>query len=503
MATLKDQIAQWNFGGGTKRTEPTNVAAKSAAVSKAAAAAASPSPPAAPASGPTSMPPAAAAPAPAADSAESSGAGPRAMSATYYTTKRNLHQKLLSRVDLSSIENLSSEQLRTQLSALLKEMIDEEALPVNEEERASLVTDLQNEVVGFGPLEPLMADPTVSEIMVNGPDAVFVEKKGRIQRVPTRFNDDAHLRKVIDKIVSRVGRRIDESSPMADARLPDGSRVNAIIPPLALDGSTLTIRRFATVPLQMHDLLAKNALTPEMAQLLAGLVTAKSNVVISGGTGSGKTTLLNILSSYIPSNERIITIEDTAELQLQQEHVVRLETRPPNIEGKGEVSIRALVKNSLRMRPDRIVLGEIRGGEVIDMLQAMNTGHDGSLTTVHANTPRDALGRLENLVGLGGMTLPMKALRQMISSAVHVIVQANRLSDGSRKVTSIAELSGMEGDVITLQEIFLYERTGTNPDGSVAGHFRATGVRPMLAEKLKSYGIELPEDLFDPNRKLG
>jgi pilus assembly protein CpaF len=348
-----------------------------------------------------------------------------------------------------------------------------------------------------------MADPTVSEIMVNGPDAVFVEKKGRIQRVPTRFNDDAHLRKVIDKIVSRVGRRIDESSPMADARLPDGSRVNAIIPPLALDGSTLTIRRFATVPLQMHDLLAKNALTPEMAQLLAGLVTAKSNVVISGGTGSGKTTLLNILSSYIPSNERIITIEDTAELQLQQEHVVRLETRPPNIEGKGEVSIRALVKNSLRMRPDRIVLGEIRGGEVIDMLQAMNTGHDGSLTTVHANTPRDALGRLENLVGLGGMTLPMKALRQMISSAVHVIVQANRLSDGSRKVTSIAELSGMEGDVITLQEIFLYERTGTNPDGSVAGHFRATGVRPMLAEKLKSYGIELPEDLFDPNRKLG
>ena len=353
------------------------------------------------------------------------------------------------------------------------------------------------------PLEPLMADPTVSEIMVNGPDAVFVEKKGRIQRVPTRFNDDAHLRKVIDKIVSRVGRRIDESSPMADARLPDGSRVNAIIPPLALDGSTLTIRRFATVPLQMHDLLAKNALTPEMAQLLAGLVTAKSNVVISGGTGSGKTTLLNILSSYIPSNERIITIEDTAELQLQQEHVVRLETRPPNIEGKGEVSIRALVKNSLRMRPDRIVLGEIRGGEVIDMLQAMNTGHDGSLTTVHANTPRDALGRLENLVGLGGMTLPMKALRQMISSAVHVIVQANRLSDGSRKVTSIAELSGMEGDVITLQEIFLYERTGTNPDGSVAGHFRATGVRPMLAEKLKSYGIELPEDLFDPNRKLG
>lgn len=497
MATLKDQIAQWNFGGSLKRVEPAAATAKPASATAASSAA-----PVTAAPVPASVPSGATA-SPAPPSSETAGEGPRAMSATYYTTKRNLHQKLLARVDLSSIENLSSEQLRTQLSALLKEMIEEEALPVNEEERASLVTDLQNEVVGFGPLEPLLSDPAISEIMVNGPDAVFVEKKGRIQRVQTRFNDDAHLRKVIDKIVSRVGRRIDESSPMADARLPDGSRVNAIIPPLALDGSTLTIRRFATVPLQMSDLLSKNALTPEMAQLLAGLVQAKSNVVISGGTGSGKTTLLNILSSYIPTNERIITIEDTAELQLQQEHVVRLETRPPNIEGKGEVSIRALVKNSLRMRPDRIVLGEIRGGEVIDMLQAMNTGHDGSLTTVHANTPRDALGRLENLVGLGGMNLPMKALRQMISSAVHVIVQATRLSDGSRKVTSIAELSGMEGDVITLQEIFLYERTGTNPDGSVAGHFRATGVRPMLAEKLKSYGIDLPEDLFDPNRRLG
>jgi len=308
--------------------------------------------------------------------------------------------------------------------------------------------------------------------------------------------------KIIDKIVSRVGRRIDEASPMADARLPDGSRVNAIIPPLALDGPALSIRRFAVVPLKMEDLIAKRALTSGMAELLAGLVKAKTNIVISGGTGSGKTTLLNILSSYIPENERIITIEDTAELQLQQTHVVRLETRPPNIEGKGEIPMRLLVKNSLRMRPDRIVLGEVRGGEVIDMLQAMNTGHDGSLTTVHANTPRDALGRLENLVGMGGVNLPAKALRQLIASAIHVIVQATRLSDGSRKITSVQEVTGMEGDVITTQEIFYFERLGINPDGSVQGRFRATGVRPMLAEKLRVSGINLSEDLFDPNRPL-
>jgi len=296
---------------------------------------------------------------------------------------------------LSSIESLSPEQLQNQLSTVLWTLIQEEALPLNATEKQRLVTDLQNEIMGLGPLEPLMADSAISEIMVNGHENIFVERGGRIVKTDTRFNDDAHLMKIIDKIVSRVGRRIDESTPMADARLPDGSRVNAIIPPLALDGPVLTIRRFAVVPLQMNDLLKKNALTPAMAELLAALVKVKCNIIISGGTGSGKTTLLNILSSYIPSNERIITIEDTAELQLQQSHVIRLETRPPNIEGKGEISMRSLVKNTLRMRPDRIVLGEVRGGEVIDMLQAMNTGHDGSLTTIHANTPRDALGRLE------------------------------------------------------------------------------------------------------------
>ncbi len=420
-------------------------------------------------------------------------------SSSYYTLKKQLHHQLLARMDLSSIENLSSEQLQTQLSTVLWSLIQEDALPLNAQEKQRLVADLQNEIMGLGPLEPLMADSAISEIMVNGHAHIYVERNGRIQLSDARFNDDAHLMKIIDKIVSRVGRRIDESSPMADARLPDGSRVNAIIPPLALDGPSLTIRRFSVVPLQMDDLLRKNALTPAMAELLAALVQVKCNILISGGTGSGKTTLLNILSSYIPSNERIITIEDTAELQLQQQHVIRLETRPPNLEGKGEIRMRALVKNTLRMRPDRIVLGEVRGGEVIDMLQAMNTGHDGSLTTIHANTPRDALGRLENLVGMGGINLPIKALRQLISSSIHIMVQATRLSDGSRKITSIQEISGMEGDVITTQEIFVFERTGTAADGSVLGRFRATGVRPRMAQKIETYGIHLSEGLFDPD----
>jgi len=416
----------------------------------------------------------------------------------YYAIKTQLHQLLLAQMDLSSIESLSSEQLQEQLGTALWALMTEEALPLNEQEKQRLVADLKNEIMGLGPLEPLMADSAISEIMVNGHRHIYVERNGRIELTGSRFNDDAHLLKIIDKIVSRVGRRIDESSPMADARLPDGSRVNAIIPPLALDGPSLTIRRFAVVPLQMQDLLRKNAMTPQMAELLAALVKVKCNIVISGGTGSGKTTLLNILSGYIPSSERIITIEDTAELQLQQNHVIRLETRPANLEGKGEISMRALVKNTLRMRPDRIVLGEVRGGEVIDMLQAMNTGHDGSLTTVHANTPRDALGRLENLVGMGGISLPIKALRQLISSSIHILVQASRLSDGSRKVTSIQEISGMEGDVITTQEIFVFERTGTAPDGTVLGQFRATGVRPKMAQKIETYGIKLSEGLFDP-----
>jgi pilus assembly protein CpaF len=417
----------------------------------------------------------------------------------YFTTKVHLHKALLARMDLAAAQSLPDEQVRTQMRSMIDLLIEEEKLPVNEHEHGQLVIDLQNEVLGLGPLEPLLADPGISEILVNGFDRVFVERKGRLELLGTRFNDNEHLMKVIDKIVSRVGRRIDESSPMADARLPDGSRVNAVVPPVAIDGPALSIRRFSVVPLRMADLIDKRALTADMAELLAGFVKAKVNIIISGGTGSGKTTLLNILSSYIPEGERIITIEDTAELQLQQSHVVRLETRTPNLEGGGEVSMRSLVKNSLRMRPDRIVLGEVRGSEVIDMLQAMNTGHDGSITTIHANSARDALSRLENLVGLGGVNLPVRALRQQISSGIHVIVQASRLNDGSRKITSIHEITGMEGEIITSQEIFLFERLGMNADGSVHGRFRATGVRPKLSERLTSYGIVLPEHLFDPD----
>ncbi len=468
MATLKDEINRWTQTSSTPVVHP--------AVAHSAGA-----------------------PAPAAEAATAAAPRSETTSASYYNFKKQLHHLLLTRMDLSSIESLSQEQLQAQLSTVLWTLIQEEALPLNASEKQRLVADLQNEIMGLGPLEPLMADSAISEIMVNGHEHIFVERGGRIVKTDTRFNDDAHLMKIIDKIVSRVGRRIDESTPMADARLPDGSRVNAIIPPLALDGPVLTIRRFAVVPLQMSDLLKKNALTPAMAELLSALVKVKCNIVISGGTGSGKTTLLNILSGYIPPNERIITIEDTAELQLQQSHVIRLETRPPNLEGKGEISMRALVKNSLRMRPDRIVLGEVRGGEVIDMLQAMNTGHDGSLTTIHANTPRDALGRLENLVGMGGINLPIKALRQLISASIHIVVQATRMTDGSRKITSIQEISGMEGDVITTQEIFSYERTGTGPDGSVIGRFKASGVRPKMAQKIETYGIRLPDGMFDPD----
>ena len=469
MATLKDEINRWSQSA----SQPVSAATPTAFAHAASA--------------------------PAAETGASAATRGDIASASYYNFKKQLHQQLLSRMDLSSIESLSPEQLQSQLSTVLWALIQEDALPLNTHEKQRLVADLQNEIMGLGPLEPLMADSAISEIMVNGHENIYVERGGRIVKTDTRFNDDAHLMKIIDKIVSRVGRRIDESTPMADARLPDGSRVNAIIPPLALDGPVLTIRRFAVVPLQMSDLLKKNALTPAMAELLAALVKVKCNIVISGGTGSGKTTLLNILSGYIPSNERIITIEDTAELQLQQSHVIRLETRPPNIEGKGEISMRSLVKNTLRMRPDRIVLGEVRGGEVIDMLQAMNTGHDGSLTTVHANTPRDALGRLENLVGMGGISLPIKALRQLIRGSIHIIVQASRLSDGSRKITSIQEISGMEGDVITTQEIFAFERTGTGADGAVIGRFRATGVRPKMAQKIETYGIRLADGLFDPD----
>ena len=469
MATLKDQIAHWNLSTRRVAAPPASASAQPH-VDEA---------------------PASPAPAPAIKTNASPGVD-------YYSTKRKLHQKLLTRIDLNSIESLTPEELRNQLGALLVALIEEEATPLNDQERTKLVADLKNEIMGLGPLEPLLADPAISEIMVNGYQNVYVEKRGRIQPTDIRFNDDAHLMKIIDKIVSHVGRRIDESSPMADARLPDGSRVNAIIPPLALDGPVLTIRRFAVVPMQMIDLIQKNTLTPAMAELLSALVKVKSNIIISGGTGSGKTTLLNILSGFIPTNERILTIEDTAELQLQQVHVIRLETRPPNIEGKGEITMRALVKNALRMRPDRIVLGEVRSSEVIDMLQAMNTGHEGSLTTIHANSPRHALGRLENLVEMGGITIPGKALRELISSSIHFIVQETRLNDGSRKITSIEEIIGMEGEIITTQEIFCYKRTGTNPDGTVQGVFKATGVRPKVYEKFITYGISLSDGMFDP-----
>ena len=493
MATLRDQIAAWTkgeaFNLGAKRVSEQVVPLAKTPAQRPLAPTAVP-PVQRPPAGPTQAPPAPARPV------------AKDLSPSYFATKIGLHKALLKRMDLAAAESLPEEQVRSQLAHMVDLLIAEEQLPVNEHEHRQLIIDLQNEVLGLGPLEPLLADRSISEIMVNGFDKVFVERKGRLELVGTRFNDNDHLMKVIDKIVSRVGRRVDESSPMADARLADGSRVNAIVPPVAIDGPALSIRRFEVIPLKMADLIAKHALTAGMAELLAGFVKAKVNILISGGTGSGKTTLLNILSGYIPEGERIITIEDTAELQLQQSHVVRLETRTPNLEGTGEVTMRALVKNSLRMRPDRIVLGEVRGSEVIDMLQAMNTGHDGSLTTVHANSPRDALSRLENLVGLGGVNLPVRALRQQISSGINVIVQASRLNDGSRKITSIHEITGMEGDIITTQEIFLFDRQGMNPDGSVKGFFRATGVRPQLAEKLITYGIFLNESLFDPTHPL-
>ena len=419
---------------------------------------------------------------------------------SYYDLKVAIHSKLLDRIDLAALELIPEERLREELRQLVERLLLEEGVALNDVERKRIVVDIQNEVLGLGPLEPLLADATISDILVNTYKQVYVERFGKLQLTDVRFGSNAHLMKIIDRIVSRIGRRVDESSPMVDARLSDGSRVNAIIPPLALDGPLLSIRRFAVVPLKAEDLLKFKTMTPQMADILAGLVKAKVNILISGGTGSGKTTLLNVLSANIPAGERVVTIEDAAELQMQQPHVVRLETRPPNIEGKGEVTQRALVRNSLRMRPDRIVIGEVRGAEVLDMLQAMNTGHDGSMTTIHANSPRDALTRIENMIGMGGLTLPPKAMRQQISSAITVVIQISRMPDGKRKVVSIQELTGMEGDIITMQEIFTYEKTGVAPDGTVLGHFRATGIRPKFVQRLKVSGIDVPDELFDPAR---
>jgi pilus assembly protein CpaF len=431
-------------------------------------------------------------------------AEPGAQSGRYQELKARIHLGLLDQFDLAALEDALPEVRRAQIATSIERALETEAAPVNDLERRWLIRDIQNEMLGFGPLELLMADPAVSDILVNGYDSIFVERRGRLERTAVTFSDEKHLLRIIDKIVSLVGRRIDESSPMVDARLPDGSRVNAIIPPIAIDGPMMSIRRFARIPLKMANLTSDElrTLTPEMAMVLEALCKAKVNMIISGGTGAGKTTLLNILSGHIPADERLVTIEDAAELQLQQPHVVRLETRPMNIEGRGEITSRALVRNALRMRPDRILIGEVRGAEAIDMLQAMNTGHEGSLTTIHANTPRDAMARLENMVGMANLSLSLKATRQQIASAITVVVQVLRLTDGRRKVISIQEITGMEGDIITMQEIFCFRQTGVAPDGSVEGYFAATGVRPRFVERLRTFGLQLPEHVFDPERRL-
>ncbi len=414
--------------------------------------------------------------------------------------KERLHRQVIDSLDLSIVAKLDEDLLKVELTKLVQEMLEKESVPLSMKERDGLISEIQHEVMGLGPLEPLVQDQTVNDILVNRADQVFVERAGKLVLTDVKFRDEGHLRKIIEKIVSAVGRRIDESAPMCDARLLDGSRVNAIIPPLALDGSSISIRKFSKDKLQIADLVEKRSLTPEIAELLRGIVEARLNVLISGGTGCGKTTILNILSGFIPADERIVTIEDSAELQLRQEHVVRLETRPPNVEGRGEVTQRELVKNCLRMRPDRIVMGEVRSAECLDMLQAMNTGHDGSLTTIHANTPRDCLTRVETLVAMAGLNLATKALRHYVSSAIDVVVQMTRLSDGSRKLTSLSEIVGMEGETITLQEIFLFQQTGLDEERKVHGIFKASGVRPKFVERFKALGIDCDPSIFDPEK---
>lgn len=417
--------------------------------------------------------------------------------------KSRIHREILTQVDLRRMETLSPEALRSELKILTQKLLDDSNLVINELDRRQIVQGIQDEMLGLGPIEPLLADPSVSDILVNGPHKIFVERHGKIEVTDIHFDSEQHLLRVIDRIVSRIGRRVDEMNPMVDARLPDGSRVNAVIAPLALDGPLLSIRRFSVVPYSLVDLLGFHTLNAEMADLISGLVKAKVNLLVSGGTGSGKTTLLNVLSASIPQDERIITIEDAAELQLQQPHVVRLETRAQNIEGQGEISQRALLRNSLRMRPDRIIVGEVRGAEVLDMLQAMNTGHDGSMTTIHANSPRDAITRLEHMLGMAGLRVDPRSMRQQISAALSVVVQISRLSDGKRKITSLQEITGMEGDVITMQEVFRFDQSGVAPDGQVQGRFVATGIRPKFMQRLSTRGITLRDDLFDPLRSRG
>ncbi len=419
---------------------------------------------------------------------------------SYAELKAALHLQLLERIDLDAINRLGAQRLKDELRATTEMLIQEKGLALNSAERRQIVQDIENEVLGFGPLEALLADPSISDILVNGPQKIFVERSGVLEPSNVRFDNNAHLLKIIDKIVSKVGRRIDESSPMVDARLPDGSRVNAIIAPLALDGATLSIRKFSVRPLGMHDLIRNGSMTPEISALLQAIVKGSLNVLVSGGTGSGKTTLLNALSAAIPIEERVITIEDAAELRLQQPHVVRLETRPANIEGRGEIDQRALVKNALRMRPDRIILGEARGPEAFDMLQAMNTGHEGSMSTIHANTARDALARLENMIGMAGMPLSPKAMRQQIASAINVVVQIARMSDGTRKLISLTEVTGMEGEMLSAQDIFIFQQQGVDNNGRVVGVYKATGVRPKFIERLRASGVDLPDGIFDPSK---
>jgi pilus assembly protein CpaF len=412
-----------------------------------------------------------------------------------------VHQRLVKVMDLTLITSMEEAEARKQIREVSQKLIAEESLPLNEVSRQRVLTLIEDEILGLGPLEPLLHDPGISDIMVNGANTVYIERGGKLERTPIRFHNDAHLMNIIDRIVTRVGRRIDESSPMVDARLSDGSRVNAIVPPLALDGPSLSIRRFAVERLGLEDLIALESLNDTMGLVIEGIVGARLNILISGGTGSGKTTMLNVASGFIPADERIVTVEDSAELQLQQPHTVRLETRPPNIEGKGEITLHHLVRNSLRMRPDRIIVGEVRGEEAVDMLQAMNTGHDGSLTTIHANTPRDALFRLENMFAMAGYNMPVKAVRSQIASAIDVVMQLERMEDGRRRLVSLQEINGMEGDIITMSEIFRFDRTGIDAEGHVQGNFTTTGIVPKFLDQLHKRGFDIGFETFQGQRQ--
>ena len=429
-------------------------------------------------------------------------AGAFAQDSLHTDLKVELHQRLLDLINLSALDTMSRDQIEAEVGAVILEEIDKQRHALNRTERKQLVDDVLDELLGLGPLEPLLKDATITDILVNGPNRVFVERYGKLEITAVRFRDDKHLQRIIQKIVSAVGRRVDESSPLVDARLADGSRVNAVVPPLALDGALLSIRKFAKMPISMARLVEIGSIPAAVSQVLQAIVKARLNVLISGGTGSGKTTLLNAMSAFIGSTERIVTIEDSAELQLQQDHVARLETRPPNIEGKGEIAQRDLVKNALRMRPDRIVVGEVRSGEAFDMLQAMNTGHDGSMTTIHANTARDALSRLEQMIGMSGIDIPARSARGQIASALNIVVQIARLSDGRRRLMSLSELTGMEGDVITMQEIFRFKQTGVSADGDVQGRFEATGIRPRFLDLVAAHGVTMPNELFRPDTRF-